>query len=139
MPRPAVIQSVTNLLDSPGGLTTVRPGRPRDIIVAAKANHVGIMGIRAVQAGALTASFDPPVEPDNLDHPDYDRAAPFRELCAKWGADPALIAHRYALGMAGVDTVVLGVKNRAELAQCVQAAKLGPLSAEEVATIDNLR
>lgn len=137
-PRPAVIQSVTNLLDSPGGLTTVRPGRPRDIIAAAKANHVGIMGIRAVQAGALTSRFDRPVTPDNLDHSDYEKAAPFRELCAKWGTDPALVAHRYALGMAGVDTLVLGVKNRTELAQCVQAAKLGPLSAEEVATIDAL-
>lgn len=137
-PRPAVIQSVTNLLDSPGGLTTTRPGRPRDIIAAAKANSVGVMGIRAVQAGALTSSFDRPVEPGNLDHPDYIKAAPFRALCAKWGTDPALVAHRYALGIKGLDTLVLGVKNRTELAQCVEAAELGPMSAEEVAAIDAL-
>jgi len=36
----------------------------------------------------------------------------------------------------GVDTLVLGVKNRTELAECVAAAEAGPLSAEIVARID---
>ena len=59
-----------------------------------------------------------------------ERAAPFRALCAELGVDPALLAHRYALDMEGVDTVVLGVKNRAELAQCLEAEALGRLPAE---------
>jgi hypothetical protein len=38
--------------------------------------------------------------------------------------------------MAGVDSVVLGVKNRAELAECVEAAERGPLDPDLVAAID---
>jgi hypothetical protein len=40
--------------------------------------------------------------------------------------------------MAGVDTVVLGVKNRGELAQCVEAEALGPLPPELRNRIDGL-
>ena len=69
---------------------------------------------------------------------DYARAAPFRALCAELGEDPAMIAHRYALGMAGVDTVVLGVKNRAELRQCLEAEAQGALDAALVTRIDGL-
>jgi aryl-alcohol dehydrogenase-like predicted oxidoreductase len=136
-PRPQAVQAVANLLDSPGGLTRITiPARPREIIAAAQANGVGIMGIRAVQAGALTASFDRPLSEEERDMVDYRRAAPFRALCARWGADPAIVAHRYALGIDGVDTLVLGVKNRAELRQCLDAEAAGPLSADETAAID---
>ena len=75
---------------------------------------------------------------DQADAQDYRRAAPFRALCASLGVDPALLAHRYALGMDGVATVVIGVKNRAELAQCLQAEALGPLPADLVGKIDSL-
>ena len=46
-----------------------------------------------------------------------------------------MIAHRYALGLP-IDTLVLGVKNRQELAACVAAAEAGPLPPELVARID---
>jgi hypothetical protein len=46
-----------------------------------------------------------------------------------------VIAHRYALSL-DIDTLVLGVKNRAELAECVAAAEAGPLSAELMDRID---
>jgi aryl-alcohol dehydrogenase-like predicted oxidoreductase len=138
--RPQAVQAVANLLDSPGGLTRLRtPARPRDIIATAQAKGVGVMGIRAVQAGALTRAIDRPLDPDHPDARDFVRAAPFRALCEKWGADPAVIAHRYALGMDGVDTLVLGVKNREELRQCLDAEAAGPLSPEETAAIDALR
>jgi aryl-alcohol dehydrogenase-like predicted oxidoreductase len=138
-PHPQAVQAVANLLDSPGGLTRLRtPPRSREIIAAAKANGVGVMGIRAVQAGALTKGFDRLVDPDHPDTPDFIRAAPFRVLCETWGADPAIIAHRYALGMEGVDTLILGIKNRTELRQCLEAETAGPLTAEEVAAIDAL-
>jgi aryl-alcohol dehydrogenase-like predicted oxidoreductase len=136
--KPSVVQVITNLLDSPGGIRRyAEPARPRDIIDAAKTNGVGVMGIRAVQAGALTAAFDRPVKPTHPDGADYERAAPFRALAAELGTDPALLAHRYALDLEGVDTVVLGVKNRAELAQCIEAEALG-LSPELRAQIDGL-
>jgi aryl-alcohol dehydrogenase-like predicted oxidoreductase len=138
-PRPQAVQAVANLIDSPGGLTpTTGPHRPRDIIAAARRNSVGVMGIRAVQAGALTRSFDRPLDPAHADARDFARAEPFRQLCSQWGADPAIIAHRYALGIEGVETLVLGVKNREELRQCVDAEAAGPLSPAETAAIDAL-
>jgi len=97
-----------------------------------------VMGIRAVQAGALTSGFDRPLSPNHPDRADFDRAAPFRALCARWGEDPAVVAHRYALGIAGVDTVVLGVKNRAELAQCLAAEAAGPLDPAQLQAIEAL-
>jgi len=138
-PRPQAVQAVANLLDSPGGLTRLRtPARPREIIATAQAHGVGVMGIRAVQAGALTNGFDRPLEPDHPEAVDFARAAPFRQLCEGWGTDPAVIAHRYALSMPGIDTLVLGVKNREELRQCLDAEAAGPLSPEEMIAIDTL-
>jgi len=138
-PKPAVVQAIANLLDSPGGIRRYAdPPRPRDIIATAQAQGVGVMGIRAVQAGALTARFDRTVKATHPDGRDFERAAPYRALCAELGVDPALLAHRYALDIAGVDTVVLGVKNRAELAQCIDAEEQGPLPDDLRARIDGL-
>ena len=135
-PAPGAVQCIANLLDSPGGLKFFDgPAKPRAVMAAARANGVGVMGIRAVQAGALTAAIDRTL-PDN--HPevhDYVRAAGFRALCAELGANPAVIAHRYALSL-DIDTLVLGVKNREELADCVAAAEAGSLPADLVARID---
>lgn len=135
-PAPAAVQCIANLLDSPGGLKFFPgPSKPRDVIAAARANGVGVMGIRAVQAGALTAVIDRPLPPDHPEVLDYARAAPFRALCAELGADPAVIAHLYALAL-DVDTLVLGVKNRKELADCVAAVEAGPLPPALMARID---
>lgn len=138
-PKPDVVQVIANLMDSPGALKRyAEPARPREIAAAAKAKGLGVMGIRAVQAGALTAAVDRQLSPNSPDRADYDRAASFRALCARWGRDPAYVAHRYALTLPNFDTVVLGVKNRAELAMCVQAEADGPYSEAEMAEIDGL-
>lgn len=103
-------------------------------MAAARNNGVGVMGIRAVQAGALTSAIDCDLP---LDHPevrDYARAAGFRALCTALGEDPTIVAHRYALGLP-IDTLVLGVKNRMELAGCVAAAEAEPLPPELFAEI----
>ena len=135
-PAPAAVQCIANLLDSPGGLKFFDgPAKPRAIIAAARANGVGIMGIRAVQAGALTAAIDRDLPADHPEVLDYARAAGFRRLCAELGANPAVIAHRYALSL-DIDTLVLGVKNRQELAECVAAAQSGPLPPDLIARID---
>src|SRR6202048_1856111 len=126
-PAPAPVQCITNLLDSPGGLKFFDgPAKPRAVIAAARASQVGVMGIRAVQAGALTGAIDRPLPADHAEMRDYRIAAPFRQICAELGANPAVIAHRYALSL-DIDTLVLGVKNRQELAECVAAAEAGPL------------
>ena len=135
-PAPAAVQCIANLLDSPGGLKFFDgPARPRAVIAAARAAGIGVMGIRAVQAGALTAAIDRALPADHAEVRDYARAAPFRRICAELGANPAVVAHRYALAL-DIDTLVLGVKNRHELAECVAAAEAGPLPADLIARID---
>jgi aryl-alcohol dehydrogenase-like predicted oxidoreductase len=137
--KPAIVQAMANLMDSAGALRRyAEPAQPRAIIAKAKENGVGVMGIRAVQAGALTAQIDRSLSENHPETKDYDRAAPFRELCKRMGQDPAVMAHRYAMSMEGVDTVVLGVKNRAELAQCLEGERLGTLTTDEMKAIDDL-
>jgi aryl-alcohol dehydrogenase-like predicted oxidoreductase len=132
-PKPDAVQAIANLMDSAGGSE-----RPREIAAKAKARGVGVMGIRAVQAGALTAAIDREMSPNYPDRKDYDRAVSFRTLCVQWGEDPAVAAHRYALSMPNIDTVVLGVKNRTELAQCLAAEAASPMAPEQIAAIDAL-
>ena len=136
-PRPDFIQCITNLLDSAGGLLQGSgPARPRDIIAAANANGVAVMGIRAVQAGALTDVIDRPLPEGHPDLADYARAAHFRAIAAGVGHSAAYLAHCYALSMDGVSTVVLGVKNREELRDCIAAEAAAPLDPALMARID---
>jgi aryl-alcohol dehydrogenase-like predicted oxidoreductase len=136
-PPPAAVQCVTNLLDSAGAIDVHdEPLRPRDVIAAAAARGCGVLGIRAVQAGALTDAMDRDLPPDDADRADHERAGGFRALAAELGESAAALAHRYALSMPGVGSVVLGVKNRVELAECVAAAARGPLAPDVVARID---
>jgi aryl-alcohol dehydrogenase-like predicted oxidoreductase len=136
-PPPAAIQAIANLLDSPGGLKRYdEPARPREIIAASHRRGIAVMGIRAVQASALTDAMDRPQPPDHPDMADYRRAEPFRVLAREVGESPASLAHRYALSMQGVATVVLGVKNRGELRECIQAEAKGPLNPDLIARID---
>ncbi|MSP21724.1 MAG: aldo/keto reductase [Dehalococcoidia bacterium] len=136
-PAPAAVQCITNLLDSPGGLKRYEgDARPRAIIEAANASGVGVMGIRAVQAGALTDAIDRALSDGSADRADYEHAAPFRALAKELGESTAALAHRYALSMPGVSTVVLGVKNRTELAECVAAEARGHLDTALMARID---
>ncbi len=137
--KPEVVQVITNLLDSAGGIRQfAEPAEPRTILAKAVNRGAGVMGIRAVQAGALTSALDRSTSPNHPETKDFERAAPFRTLCAVWGEDPAVIAHRYALGMEGVATLVLGVKNREELHQALGAEAAGPLDAIQVEQIDQL-
>ncbi len=136
-PPPAAIQCVANLLDSPGAMRAFEePPRPRELIEAAAARGVGVMGIRAVQAGALTDAIDRDLPDSHPEMLDFRRAAPFRVLARDLGESSASLAHRYALTMDGVSTVILGVKNRAELAECLEAEARGALDPELVARID---
>ena len=134
---PGVVQCIANLLDSAGAIRRFEgPLRPREVIAAAGEQGVGVMGIRAVQAGALTDAIDRELPEGHGDALDFDRAAPFRDLAREVGESPAALAHRYALSMPGVSTVVLGVKNREELRECVDAEARGPLDAELMSRID---
>lgn len=137
--KPQAVQVITNLLDSAGGIRRfAEPAEPRAIVEVANQSQVPVMGIRAVQAGALTKAIDRELSPNHPDQQDYVRAQPFRDWCARKGEDPALIAHQYALSLPGVATVVLGVKNREELRQCLNAEARGPMDAVTLGEIDAL-
>ena len=134
---PDVVQCVTNLLDSAGGMDIAgeRPD-PRAVIQCARDKTVGVMGIRAVAAGSLTNAIDRHVAVDSREQFDFDRAAPFRSIAAEMGIAPAQLAHQYALSMPGVETLVLGVKNREELAECLAAEAAPDLDESVISRID---
>ncbi len=136
-PAPGAVQAITNVLDSPGDMrVNDEPPRPRDIIALAASRGIGVMGIRAVQAGALTDRIDRELPDDDSTMVDFRRAAPFRDVARELGESAASLAHRYALSMVGVDTVILGVKNRAELRECLAAEAKGALTTEVMVRID---
>ena len=135
--KPDFIQIMANLLDSPGGLKYPDgPAQPRKIVAAAQRAGISIMGIRAVQAGALTSALDRFKPANNPETLDFQRAAPFRAIAAEIGQSPAFLAHQYALTMEGPSTVVLGVKNRTELRECVAADAAGPMDPALILRID---
>jgi aryl-alcohol dehydrogenase-like predicted oxidoreductase len=135
-PAPRAAQAIANLLDSPGEMRWFpEEPRPRDVIAAARARGTGVMGIRAVQAGALTDGLDRDLPDGHPTRADFARAAPVRELARELGESTAALAHRYALSIPGVDTVVLGVKNRAELRDCLAAEAKGPLAPDVITEI----
>lgn len=136
-PAPAAVQLLANPLDSAGELKFYDgPTRPRTLMRAAKAHGVGVMGIRAVQGGALAAEIDRKLPGEHAVVRDWHRAAGWRAVAAALGEDPADLAHRYALSLPDVDTVVLGIKNRQELAAAVAAANRGPLPVDVMTRID---
>ena len=69
----------------------------------------------------------PADDPDQLD---FDRAVGFRNLAAEWSQTPARLAHRYALSIPHLGSVILGVKNREELQECLDAERDSRLSPE---------
>jgi aryl-alcohol dehydrogenase-like predicted oxidoreductase len=136
-PAPSAIQAIANPLDSPGEMKWFdEPARPRDIIAAARRRRTGVMGIRVVGAGALTNGIDRDLPADSPILADFQRARPIRALAPELGESTATLAHRYALSMPGVDTVVLGVKNLAELRECLDAESRGPLPPEAIERVD---
>jgi len=138
-PKPAAVQVIANLLDSAGGLKHFEgPTRSREIIDTAAQHGVGVCGIRAVQAGALTDRFDRTVQDHHPDMLDYIKAEPFRMLAKEIGETPSALAHRYTLTMRGISTVVLGTKNREELQECMQAESKGALDISLFSRINEL-
>lgn len=133
-PVPDVAECVANLMGTPGGTIPYDPGvTMRDILAAVSAAGVGVLGVRAVQAGALVDVPDRRL--DALERADFERAAAYRALARDLGVSAAALAHRYALSLAGVDTVVIGAKNRQELEECLAAEAAGPLPADLIESI----
>lgn len=136
--KPEIVQCVTNVLNSSGGMAMApEEADHRGIIETASAQGCGVMGIRAVAAGSLTDQIDRAVKAHSPEQRDFDRAAAFRELAQELGVSVAQLAHQYALSMSSVDTVVLGVKSPSELEQAL-TAETTTLSAELVERMNAL-
>ncbi len=134
---PTAVQCVINPLNSAGNIAYVSGDFDcRAILRACRAHDVPALAIRAVQAGALTSAMDRDLPADDADRLDFDRAAGFRALAAEWGQSPARLAHRYALSIDDIGSVILGVKNREELRECLLAESDPRLSADEIEAID---
>ncbi len=139
---PEAMQCAVNILNSIGaiGYISEKPD-PNRVLQECQKRDIPILAIRAVQAGALTSSMDREPHPsgmDKADFNDFDRALPFRELAKDWNESPASLAHRYALSVEKVSTVILGIKNRKELQECIEAEKKGKLSSYEMKTLQSL-
>jgi aryl-alcohol dehydrogenase-like predicted oxidoreductase len=139
---PEAVQCVVNPLRSAGGIAYVSETfNPQIILEECQDKDIPILAIRAVQAGALTSSMDRKPHPsgfDKEDFADFARAAPFRQLAQEWGESPASLAHRFALSIPKVSSVILGVKNKIELEECLKAERMDKLNAEQIATLENL-
>ncbi len=83
-PAPALVQRIANVLDSLGNMAiTEETAKSREVIQVSKAQGVGVMGIRAVAAGALATAIDRVVKSDSAEAKDFARAEQFRHL-AVW-------------------------------------------------------
>jgi aryl-alcohol dehydrogenase-like predicted oxidoreductase len=138
--KPDVVQCVTNALESADDMwpfdSTERPDHLRVRTVAAS-NGVAVMGIRAAAAGALTDAIDREVSDESPVAVGYRRARRFRLLSRERGVSAAHLAHRYALSQSNVATVVIGAKNRHELAEALAAEAAGPLTPDEMRVIED--
>lgn len=135
---PSAVQAIANLLNSPGSLRQFEgPSRAREIINVGYRSEIGVFGIRAVQGGALTDGFDRKLPENSPDMVDYEHAVTFRGIANEVGESPATLAHRYSLTMKGISSVVLGVKNRVELRECIDAESKGPLDKSLMQLIDD--
>ena len=134
---PSAVQAIANLLNSPGSLRQFEgSSMAREIIDVGHRREVGVFGIRAVQGGALTYGFDRKLPENSPDMVDYERALTFRGIAKEVGESPAALAHRYSLTIEGISSVVLGVKNRVELRECIDTESKGPLDKSLMQLID---
>lgn len=133
---PSAVQCVVNPLNSAGNIAYTTPTFDgRKILDACLKHGIPALAIRAVQAGALTSAMDRNLPADDADQRDFDRAVGFRKLAASWGQTPARLAHRYSLAIEGPSSVILGVKNREELIECVEAEsdpRLTPAECQQI-------
>lgn len=160
-PRIAVIQTEVNLLNA-SALEPASPGAGLGVMGDLEADHddesmsdygyrgtdqhlavpravahgMGVVAIRPLMAGLLADSVDRPVEPGSAMAAMRRRAERFRFLLD----DPrrptlSATAMRYALGRAGVSTVVPGVKNTTEIVDAIEAADLPWFTEAELARI----
>jgi aryl-alcohol dehydrogenase-like predicted oxidoreductase len=108
------------------------------VIPVAQLNDIGIIGIRAHAAGALTDQLDREVAPDSAVGRDFARAR--RLSLLKKGPYTTLsqVALRFCLDNPHIATVVPGIKNLAELEEIAACSDLPPLNAQDMAELQQM-
>ena len=99
---------------------------------------IGVISIRNLSGGAISAALDRDVDPESLVAVDHQRAATLRFLEAD-GVPLSQWSARFALEQPAVSTVVPGVKNAAELADQIAAVDLPSIADADLARLDELR
>ena len=140
--QPEAMQCAVNMMNSIGaiGYISIKPN-PNRILKECQDKDIPILAIRAVQAGALTSKMDRKPHPSGRDKPDFDdyeKADAFRKLSKEWGESPASLAHRYALSIQKVSSVILGVKNTKELQECIEAESKENLNEVQLKELEGL-
>lgn len=131
------IQVVANMLNSAGNLHYFTgPSYAREIMSEAIKAGVYVLGIRPVQAGALTDKIDRKLPINHPEVIDYNKVSKIREFSKELGVSTASLAHHYALSMNDPSTIVLGVKNRKELSECIEVEKLGEMESDMIKLLD---
>jgi len=140
--KPEAIQCVVNPLNSAGAIGYVdKEYNPKEILLESQKNNIPILAIRAVQAGALTEKMDRDPHPsgmDKLDFDDYEKAEPFRALAKRLNEPVASLAYRYALSIQNISSIILGVKNRDELKDCIKFEQKERFTIDQIKEIDEV-
>ncbi len=137
--RFATAQILFNMLNPsalsppPAGFDDMDQGQS---LAAAQEHNIGVIGIRAHAAGALTDTLDRPVAADSDVARDFARARQLQFLKAGPYATLSQVALRYCLDQPAIATVVPGFKSVAEVADAVAASDLPPLPADGVARLE---
>jgi hypothetical protein len=97
---------------------------------------VPALAIRAVQAGALTSKMDRELPADDPDQLDFDRAldsGSWPLIGGRLRLDWRIVTH---FPIPDLGSVILGVKNREELRECLDAERDPRLTLEEIAMVE---
>ena len=134
-----LFQAYYNLLNPSAVLPTVAAWRAQDygeMIRKAARRNIGVVGIRVLAAGALSESgelhrFAKAYSSLARAEVDADRvkAEAFRPFIPQ-GISMAHFALRFAFSEPALDTVLVGISERAHLDEAIAAAEAGPLDPE---------
>jgi aryl-alcohol dehydrogenase-like predicted oxidoreductase len=140
--RFATMQGYVNAANPSAGFAGASGGEQdfAGSIGVAAAAGMGVIAIRVLAAGALTASAErpanaggggPPLARGGTFEHDLERAQALAALAADLGLEgPTELAVRFSLSVPGVSTVLVGYSNLEHLEQAIRWAERGPLAEE---------
>ncbi|MHB8730982.1 MAG: aldo/keto reductase [bacterium] len=146
----ATMQAYFNALNPSGGHPGAGGGEQdfAGLIGAAAAAGVGVIAIRVMAAGALSAQAGkhanagdpgPQLAAGAEYQRDVERASAIRRLAADLGYDgPMELALRFALATPGISTVLVGYSDRGQLEDALRWAERGPVPGDAAARVVDL-